>query len=305
MRSALLLITITHILCASLIAQPDTLVLSERIGPTVEPHERAYFGLFPWIEGFEAAVFLTESVDTVTARVRRHRPTAEVTTYKLAFDEYESVRWFIARYDSIRYYTNDYIYPDRRERGKAFLIPRWPSEIMGSDFRYGYRMVRVLTADGYQHDGILLYITTDVLILGPREFDYSQVPAVDALRIVHTEDIALFSITLPTDARDEIQIGLLSGFLAGYIFVLREASEPNSAGTYDEASLHLGAAMVGLLGGGIGAGIGYLVASTSDNIRTYKRGIDIPFAPKTRDTLRPFSYYKNGLPPELYRKVYK
>ena len=102
MRSALLLITITHILCASLIAQPDTLVLSERIGPTIEPYEREYFGLFPRIEGFVVGTICKHSTDSVLIQSRSSE-LGENRSWVLPYRDFRRLQWVIDNYDSLRF----------------------------------------------------------------------------------------------------------------------------------------------------------------------------------------------------------
>lgn len=155
---------------------PEPYVFSERVGPTLDPEERAYFGLFPGVRDFERAQ--AETVPDGGVRVVIERSTAPDSVLTMGRATAELLGRFVETFEQYE---------------AVFYNPAWQviSAYGRTDVRVPYvrgRDAVVVEVDGGRYAGQPYYVSDSLILLAPDETSFDWRTAAE-LVLLRAEDI--------------------------------------------------------------------------------------------------------------------
>ncbi|MAT38013.1 MAG: hypothetical protein CL946_00230 [Ectothiorhodospiraceae bacterium] len=283
-------------------AQFDAVVISDRLGESIEPYERAYFQLFPKLSGFrEARAF---RMNTGYYLLIAYRDNREEKRWVLTEEQWEAFSTVIQNYEEIRYTTNDYRSSYDRFYTKKYPINSiWKTGIFGGYLDYSLQDVQVRTKQGDEYYGKLLHVNSKHIVLGPLNHLYSDIPDISDLYIAETDDITFLSVDEPKPITSSALYGFLIGGVGGIATIA--IIDPSAGAPNEDLRTYSISLAVGLVSGLAGAGIGAIIGAADDGLISVDTSDGDNSGEDEISRLRELMYYRYGLPPELYRYIYK
>ncbi|MBS1912895.1 MAG: hypothetical protein JST22_12995 [Bacteroidetes bacterium] len=155
-------IAVALLLCASIHAYgQEKVVLSERVGEEISASERAYFGLFPTVEGFRTAHIVKASDSTMRAVISGNdagRPFD--TTITMSLRAFNLLRVYVNEFESLFYKDSS------TASGKSIRHLARPVNLFQEDAL----PLEAEMADGRVVSGSLVYADDSVIVLGVPHF---------------------------------------------------------------------------------------------------------------------------------------
>lgn len=170
--------------------EPAAYVLSERVGAALDAEERAYFGFFPRLDGFESARIHAPNDTTIAFAVARQgRPD---TTIMASREAAEALGRYVDHYERL-FGFND-----------ARRLERWglvvPFARLDKPYREGYDLT-VTTRDDEQISGRLLYVNEEVVVLSQADGPISRLTQADEARVLLPHEVKHIRLRAPISFR--------------------------------------------------------------------------------------------------------
>lgn len=252
-------------------AQNDAVVVSERLGPSIDSLEREYFGLFPGCESFTSAVSRRTPIGELQFVISRRGNTDTIIT--LTADVARDIRHYVEHFEE--YQTDELAYihdPSRPYR----LHARLHSDVIS----------RFELLDGRVVEGSILHLDQRGVVVLPGDGVYDWRKVEGSSVVIHAQSIDRII------AGGAISMGIVTGVsvagtLGTFAFVFDRGDRPGIL------PVGLSAVFGGVLGG--------YIASAFAAEHTIA-GQELLFG-TTLPTLMDYRMFVDAQPPEVLRKV--